>query len=243
MWRAIFILLFTLMGCVNNTQHDNMVTVKPDDDKLYSVATIQKITDKSAPVHVYIEGDGRAFNARGRATSNPTPHATFMRDMAANDKSSNVVYIARPCQFIMDEKCTKTDWTDGRFSKAMVDSVAYAIKAIAKNRPVILIGYSGGAMISGLVIQNYPDINTKQWITIAGVLNHDDWTKYFGDSPLKHSLNLNTLPRISQVHYIAENDKTVPNDLSRKWIVNNELHVIQNAAHDTIPIINLEFIR
>lgn len=242
MWRTIFILLLTLSGCVGNTSRDNMVVISPNNSKLYSVATIQKITDKTAPVHIYIEGDGRAFNGRGRATANPTPHSQFMRNMATADNSPNVAYIARPCQFVMDDKCNTTDWTDGRFSKQMVDSVAAAIKTIAKNRPVILVGYSGGAMISGLIIQNHDDINAIQWITIAGVLNHNDWTKYFNDTPLKHSLNLNILPRVSQSHYIAEDDKTVPNELSRKWIGNNKLHVIQNAGHDTIPIINLDFI-
>ena len=242
MWRTIFILLFTLTGCVGDIERDNMIVVSPRDSKLYSVATIQKITDKTAPVHIYIEGDGRAFNGRGRATSNPTPHSHFMRDLATADNSPNVVYIARPCQFVMDDKCNTTDWTDGRFSQTMVDSVAVAIKTIAKTRPVILVGYSGGAMISGLVIQNHTDINAIQWITVAGVLNHSDWTKHFGDTPLTYSLNLNTLPHISQVHYVAEHDKIVPNTLSKRWIGNNKMIVIPNATHDDIPIMKLDFI-
>ena len=239
MWRIVF--AFLLSGCVGAID-DSMTIVAPTRPDLYSVATIQKITDKNAPVHIYIEGDGHAFNARGRATHNPTPRSRFMRRMAENDNSPNVAYIARPCQFVTDDKCTTTDWTNGRFSKAMVDSIASAIKTIAKNRPVILVGYSGGAMISGLVIQNHPDIDVKQWITIAGVLNHSDWTQYFGDAPLTHSLNMNTLPRISQTHYIAERDKTVPNELSKRWIGKNKMVVIPNATHDTIPVMNLDFI-
>ena len=104
MWRTIFILLFTLVSCVD-TMHDDMFIVKPHDNKLYSVATIQKITDNTATLHVYIEGDGRSFDKHGHATSNPTPRSHFMRDMAAADNSPNVVYIARPCQFVMDDKC------------------------------------------------------------------------------------------------------------------------------------------
>lgn len=242
MWQVLFPFILVLAGCVANDTDPGMTIVVPNRADLYSVATIQKITDPDAPVHIYIEGDGRAFNNRGRATYNPTPHSYFMRNMAAADTAPNVAYIGRPCQFIMDDKCNTTDWTDGRFSSAMVDSVASAIKTIAGKRPVILIGYSGGAMISGLIVQNHNEIDVKQWITIAGVLNHDDWTRYFGDAPLKHSLNMNTLPHVSQVHYIAEQDKIVPNTLSRKWIGNNKVHVIHNAVHDTIPIINLDFI-
>ena len=242
MWRVLFICLFAFVGCVGTRLDDNMTVFKPKNHDLYSVATIQKITNTTDPIHVYIEGDGRPFNAHGRITGDPTPHSRFMRDMANADKSPNVLYIARPCQFVMDKKCDSTDWTDGRFSSAMVDSMATAIKTIVETRPVILIGYSGGAMISGLIIQNHKDIDAKQWITIAGVLNHADWTEYFNDAPLTQSLNLNTLPRVSQVHYVAQNDKTVPYSLSKKWIGKNKMVTIPNADHNTIPIIKLDFI-
>jgi len=240
MWRMILISLL-VAGCVCFGARDDMTVVKPANTALYSVATIQKITNKTAPVHIYIEGDGHSFDSRGRATTDPTPHSRFMRDMAAADNSPNVAYIARPCQFIMDEKCNVSDWTDGRFSHAMVDSVTGAIKSIAGTRPVILIGYSGGAMIAGLVIQKHGEIDVKKWITIAGVLDHDDWTRHFNDTPLTHSLNLNTLPRLPQTHYIVENDAIVPNFLSRQWVSESDIKIIKNARHDTIPVMELDF--
>ena len=103
---------------------------------------------------------------------------------------------------------------------------------VAAARPVVLIGYSGGALASGLIIQKYPQINVAKWITIAGVLNHADWTEYFGDSPLKSSINMNTLPRIQQTHYVAENDQTVPNSLSFKWTGGANTVVVPGATHD-----------
>ena len=242
MWRVVlFSCLLFLAACagIGITGMETITPIRPD---LYSVATIQHITDAAAPVHIYIEGDGRSFDTSGRATRDPTPRSRFMRNMAMADDFPNVAYIARPCQFVMDPKCNLSDWTDGRFSKQMVDSVAYAIKTIAGTRPVILIGFSGGAMISGLVIQNHTEIDVKQWITIAGVLNHADWTKYFGDTPLARSLNMNTLPHVSQVHYVAENDKTVPYSLSKKWVGKNKLVTIPDADHNTIPITELDFI-
>lgn len=242
MWLGGLVSLLLLAGCAGIGTREDITIISPNRADLYSVATIQKITDKESPIHVYIEGDGHSFNANGRATNNPTPRSRFMRRMAATDNSPNVAYIARPCQFIMDAKCHETDWTDGRFSIAMVDSIATAIKTIAGNRPVILVGYSGGAMISGLIIQNHSEINVKQWITIAGVLNHADWTQYFDDTPLTLSLNMNTLPHIPQVHYIAEHDKTVPNILSKKWIGDKKIIVIPNATHNDLHIEKLDFI-
>ncbi|MBO4625782.1 MAG: hypothetical protein J5679_00700 [Alphaproteobacteria bacterium] len=241
MQKVFLAFIIALAGCAGGIKYDDMTILTPTEPDLYAVATIQKTSSSSAPVHIYIEGDGRAFNNRGRATYNPTPHSYFMRDMAAADTSPNVAYVARPCQFVMDDKCSASDWTDGRFSKQMVDSMAYAIKTIAQNRPVVLIGYSGGAMISGLIIQNHHDIDVKQWITIAGVLNHADWTDFFGDAPLKRSLNLNTLPHISQIHYVAENDKIVPPQLSYKWTAGNNVITIPDAGHSSIPVIKLEF--
>ena len=230
-----------LAGCAGLGAHDDMIIVVPTNPTLYSVATIQKITHPTEPVHIYIEGDGHSFYSNGRATDNPTPNSRFVRRMADADNSPNVAYIARPCQFIMDEKCNVADWTDGRFSRAMVDSVANAIKTIAGSRPVILVGYSGGAMTSGLIIQNHSEIDVKKWITIAGVLNHTDWTQYFGDTPLTHSMNLNTLPHLAQIHYIAEKDTVVPNSLSKQWVKESDIKVIKNAKHNTIPIIKLDF--
>ena len=234
------IFTFLLAVCVGITAND-MQIVKPANSNRYSVATLQKITDQNSPVHIYIEGDGHSFDFLGRATNDPTPRSRFMRRMADADNSPNVAYIARPCQFVMDEKCNVSDWTTGRFSRTMVDSVADAIKTIAGARPVILIGYSGGAMISGLIIQKHPEIDVKKWITIAGVLNHADWTQYFNDTPLIHSLNLNTLPHLPQTHYIAEKDEVVPNSLSKQWVKENNIKIIKNAKHNTIPTIKLDF--
>ncbi len=231
----------SLAGCAGFGAYNDMDIIAPANPTLYSVATIQKTTDQNSPVHIYIEGDGHSFDFLGHATNNPTPRSRFMRRMADADNSPNVAYIARPCQFVMDEKCNVSDWTDGRFSRTMVDSVADAIKTIAGARPVILIGYSGGAMISGLVIQKHPEIDLKKWIPIAGVLNHTDWTQYFNDTPLTRSLNLNILPHIPQVHYIAEKDEVVPNSLSKQWVKENNIKTIKNAKHNTIPTIKLDF--
>jgi predicted esterase len=206
----------------------------------FEIRTYQKNHSMTQPVHIYIEGDGHAFNARGTPTHNPTPQNTFLRDLAISDIQQNVAYIARPCQYNMSDKCTQSDWTDERFSQKIIDNISQTIKQIAKNRPITLIGYSGGALLSGLIIQQNPDINVQEWITIAGVLNHNDWTSYFGDKPLNKSIDLYTLPHVQQKHYIAEKDSVVPYELSQKW-TNNNLIVIPNATHNNFPNIKINF--
>lgn len=205
----------------------------------FEIATWQHITSAAEPVHIYVEGDGYAFDKHGHPTRNPTPRKHFMRNLASRDSAKNVVYMARPCQYIRGENCDVADWTNGRFSSAIVDSMHSAIQTIAKGRPVILVGYSGGAMLTGLLIQKYPELNVEKWITIAGVLNHADWTEHFGDSPLDKSLNMNKLPQISQQHYIAKGDKVVPNELSYKWANSADIVVVENARHDYFPGLKL----
>lgn len=207
----------------------------------HTLATWQKITNNTKPIHFYIEGDGRAFYNNGIPTNNPTPHGTLVRELASQDSADNVVYIARPCQFVFDENCNSGDWTNAKFSQYNLDSVANAVKQIAKKQPVVLIGYSGGALMTGLIIQQNTDINIKKWITIAGVLNHHDWTEYFGDKPLDKSLDLTKLPNVPQIHYVGDKDTVVPIDLSKKWIQNDSIKIIVNATHDDFQNLDIDF--
>lgn len=199
----------------------------------YKIASWQKITDKTASVRIYIEGDGHAFNYAGLPTSNPTPKGTFLRDLAFNDPNPNVVYLARPCQFVKDAVCGQVDWTIGRFSQKIIDATAEAIQTILKDQKAILIGYSGGAFLSGLVIHQNPDIKVQKWVTIAGLLNHTAWTKKLNLPPLTESVELETLPQVPQKHYVGEKDVVIPKELSQSIVPAPQLRIIQKAGHDT----------
>lgn len=239
MKRLILFLFVFICACAPAWRAPSDFIGAPINTDKYTITTYQRITDNISPIHIYVEGDGNSFDAHGHPTSNPTPRGMLMRHLAMRDPSANVVYMARPCQYIMSNACTRSDWTIGRFSSDIVDSVATAIKDIAANRPVVLIGYSGGAMITGLVINKNPDIDVREWITIAGVLNHAEWTGHFGDVPLSSSLNLDELPRVAQRHYIARGDRVVPNKLSQKWLAGQTVYIIDGATHNEFPNLQL----
>ena len=241
MARGVWVFVLLLTGCVSDWRAPDDFVYRSILAGRYEIATWQKINDSKSPIHIYLEGDGYAFNGRGVPTDDPTPRGTFLRNLATSDNALNVVYMARPCQYTMPPTCSQSDWTDGRFSSDIVDSVSSAIKAVANNRPIILIGYSGGAMLSGLVIKNHPEINVAKWITIAGVLNHSDWTEYFGDSPLVSSMNLDELPHLPQVHYVAQDDKTVPIELTKKWTGGKNMIIVPNSTHSKFEQIELDF--
>ncbi len=231
--KKLFLILF-LSGCAgaNWVAPDDFQYVPVQTDS-YKIATWQKINNpENNQIHVYIEGDGYAFDSYGQPTSNPTPRGTFVRDLAVADNFENVVYVARPCQFIMDKNCNESDWTDGRFSQKVIDAESRVIKQIAKNKKITIIGYSGGAMVSGLIIKQNPKMNFEKWITIAGVLNHKKWTEYFGDEPLDESLNMETLPAVAQTHFVGERDDVVPYELAKTWADETDIKLIPKASHN-----------
>jgi len=232
--RFLEILCVLLAGCGSAFRAPSEFTYVPMRAGVYQIATWQKITnpDPATPIYVFVEGDGHAFRANGRPSSDPTPRGTFVRSLAMHTDADNVVYMARPCQFIMSSACTRHDWTDGRFSPAVVDGMADAISRVATTHPVVLVGYSGGAMVSGLVIVHHPAINVRRWITIAGVLNHAAWTAHFDDSALNKSLDMTALPNVAQTHYVAENDTVVPPELTRQIAAPSDIIVVQGATHD-----------
>lgn len=230
MKKISLILILFLCSCTSVVVPKSFVYQEFKGDK-YTLAFWQKKTDTKSPVRIYIEGDGYSFNHVGQPTSNPTPRGGFMRRLAFSDPNPNVVYLARPCQFVKDENCTQQDWTTARFSPDIIKDMGKAVQKIAADQPVILIGYSGGALVSGLIIKKNPKLNVKKWITLAGVLNHGQWTADLNLPPLKDSEDLNELPQVKQHHYIGAEDKTVSADLSKKITRNQNLTIIPNATH------------
>ena len=224
--------MLLLCGCRGIVAPDTFTYQEIQTD-FYKLASWQKITDTKSPIRIYIEGDGYAFNHLGHATTNPTPHGTFLRKIAFNDPNPNVVYLARPCQFVKDNQCSVQDWTTGRFSQDIINSTTQAIKRISEKQEIILIGYSGGALLSGLVIEQNPKLPVKKWVTLAGVLNHTKWTEALNLPPLKDSIDLEKLPTVPQLHLIGDKDTTVSYKLTESLVNGDSLIIIPKAKHDS----------
>ena len=227
MRRAFLIIPLLIAGCQSFSIPDSFKPIQIHTAS-YTFASWQKDSGSSSPVRIYIEGDGRAFYHNGRPTGDPTPKGVFFRKIAFGDPNPNVVYLARPCQYIMSPGCTQKDWTTGRFSEAIVRATEDAIRQIAKGREVVLIGYSGGALLSGLVIER-TDVPVKKWITIAGLLDHESWTRQSKLVPLTGSLNLKSLPTVSQTHYIGSDDRVISPNLYRNQA---NVVIVPEAGHD-----------
>ena len=226
----LLISLFCVCGCVT-LKTPAEYQYKEIKTSAFTLASWVKQTDTKSPFRIYIEGDGRAYTKSGYPSANPTPHGMLMRKMAFEDNSPNVAYLARPCQFVKDDTCTPKDWTTERFSPRAVKSMAQAVNHITGGKTAQLYGYSGGALIGGLLIANYPQIKVTKWVTYAGLLNHTSWTKYHKLAPLTGSIDLEKLPDVPQTHYAGGKDKIIPPKLSILWTDNKNLVILPKSKH------------
>lgn len=233
----ILVLSLLLVGCQSITIPSDYV-YKEIQTRNFDIASWQKISNPSDVYKIYIEGDGYAFNAYGQPTQDPTPKGTLMRELAFGDKSPNVIYLARPCQYVKSPICTQRHWTSARFAPEVINSEYEAIKQIVGDSPIILIGFSGGAQIAGLVASAKNGLNVKKIITIAGNLDHESWTQYQKLPSLNESMNLADyrmrFDKIPQIHYVGTNDKVIPPILAKNFIGNKaRIIMVQGATHNS----------
>ena len=213
---------------------------------LFRLLTYQRLKKPNSPMTIYIEGDGYAWITRHRVSQNPTPRNPVALALALADKqSTNIVYIARPCQYHLtgtQANCDQKFWTSHRFSSEVIDSVDAVIDLIARDnnsRHINLIGYSGGGAVAVLLAAQRDDIASIR--TVAGNLDHQMFTEHHKVTPLIFSLNpLNVaenLSNIPQLHFIGRDDDIVPGKviLSYQQKTNNpdctKVAIVPNTNH------------
>lgn len=235
MRKLIGICLF-LVGCTT-------LKVPPEfnykliSTRTFEIASWQKITNPHGTYKIYIEGDGYAFNAQGQPSSDPTPRGTLVRELAFGDNSPNVIYLSRPCQYVKSKICSARHWSTARFAPEIINAEYEAIKQIVGNQPVILIGFSGGAQVAGLIASAKPGLNVKKIITIAGNLDHLAWTQYHHLPPLNESMNLESYRQqfqsIPQIHYVGTDDSVIPPELVSTFVGSSGAVIkVKGASHN-----------
>jgi pimeloyl-ACP methyl ester carboxylesterase len=180
-------------------------------------------------LNIFIEGDGKP----GVALE------------LAQKVGGNTVYIARPCQYMMGNRlntCNKSLWTSHRYSQSVVDSMNRAVTAMKLRfhaTKVRLIGYSGGGAVASIIASNRDDIDLL--VTVAGNLDHEQWTSFNHSDPLDGSLNPvdfgASLENVEQVHLVGERDDIVPGSVLTSYLGrlkrldNVRSYIIQGADH------------
>ncbi len=193
----------------------------------FTLATYHKGLQRApAQVVVYIEGDGNAWRGRHRLSPDPTPKAPLALQLALADPSPSVIYIARPCQFVMhvdSRNCDAKYWSSHRYGEAVILAIGRAIDHLLARLAVKprlgMVGYSGGAAVAAIIAATRDDV---AWlVTAAGNLDHVYWANIHNVTPLHGSLNAaDYAPRLTEVpqmHFAGGRDRNVPAEVVERF--------------------------
>ncbi|HKS15266.1 MAG TPA: alpha/beta hydrolase [Pseudomonas sp.] len=221
--------LLHLSGCT--TAQDRLLALASASDAEARVLQtplfpLQVVAPKALPLGkpltIYIEGDGHAWATATQPSLDPSPHALGITRLALDARHPGV-YLARPCQFVMNRNCQRALWTDARFSVAVIESMQSAVDALkARYRAssLELIGYSGGAAVALLLAERRDDVVQLQ--TIAGNLDPVAWVKLDRLSPLADSMDplddTGKLATIVQRHFVGADDKVIKAELGMGYL-------------------------
>jgi pimeloyl-ACP methyl ester carboxylesterase len=188
------------------------------------LSTVSGQTDHSI-LHIYLEGDGSPWRHRTIIMPDPTPRSPLMLRLMSQDRQP-AAYLGRPCYngTSAEAPCENSLWTSARYSKPVIDSMASAVRVLARRHAASelwLFGHSGGGALAMLLADEIPAVTRV--VTIAGNLDTDAWTRHHGYSPLYSSINpakhSSLRSTVWQWHLLGGNDGVIPPQLVRPFIM------------------------
>tara|TARA_B110000114_G_C15068691_1_gene388625 strand:- start:142 stop:942 length:801 start_codon:yes stop_codon:yes gene_type:complete len=212
---------FNTIDELNNNEFKEYVF----DNKNLKIYSLQKVSNNKSLI-LYIEGDGLSWIDRFTISSNPTPADPLAFRLASIDKSENIIYLARPCQYIWSDSCNQDIWTTSQYSKVILDVYEEILRELAISYSEIhIVGYSGGAGIA-MYLGSTNNTKIKSIRTVAGNINHNELSKLIKITPLSKSINFYPLEKkvskIPQIHYYGNKDKVIPNELQKRFYLRNK---------------------
>ncbi len=195
------------------------------DFGIFELMTYHRFKEGQSTMHVYIEGDGRAWDRRNRLSADPTPSNPIALELAILDSADEVTYIARPGQFSSKEgvKCDPIYWSVKRFAPEVVEAfntVIDRLKERSKSKRVELIGYSGGGALVILIAASRKDVVSIR--TVAGNLNPKAFCAYHKVSQLEGSMDpldvAKKVAHIPQRHFVGSKDIVVPYSMAESFV-------------------------
>ena len=223
-------------------QAGNLVQQKiATDDFLLTTYQRFDATSDNKQMVVYIEGDGMAWISRDQLSSNPTPVQPIALKLASIDTNANVLYVARPCQYLWPQKmnrCSSKYWSNKRGSEEVISSINQAISIVKQKQNISsirLIGYSGGGGIAALIADRRADVS--EFVSVSGNSNYKLFTQTHNLSSMNGSIDpitvANQIGSIPQIHYVGADDKIIPKQIALSF--SDKVKVISDVSHDNWP--------
>jgi len=210
---------------------------------VFNLTAWERVQKPGAPVDLYIEGDGLAWLDKYTKSLNPTPPDPLALHLAASDRSDNVIYLARPCQYTgwnKEEACPDLYWTTGSAAPEVIVAYQQALDGLKARYHVTgfnLIGYSGGAAIAVLAAAGRQDVLSIR--TVAGNTDYAAFSAVHAVSPMKDSIDPVSVAagvsHVPQLHFIGGKDKVVPESVFNGW---NQASGESSCIHSKIIVGN-----
>ncbi|NND92432.1 MAG: alpha/beta hydrolase [Granulosicoccus sp.] len=188
-------------------------------------ASNRTLEPESITLHVYLEGDGSPWRYRTIIMPDPTPRRPLMLRLMRQD-AQPAAYLGRPCYngTSLEDSCDNSLWTSGRYSLAVVQSMASGLRVLARQHRadrLWLLGHSGGGALAMLLAEQVPEV--RRVVTVAGNLDTSAWTRHHGYTPLYGSANpADQVPYrrdLWQWHLLGGQDDVIPQQLVRPFIM------------------------
>lgn len=183
----------------------------------FKLTVFDRIRNEGGNATIYIEGDGLAWLSRRTPSLNPTPMNPVALHLATQDKSPNVIYMARPCQYsgtTNGNACPMEYWMGRRFAPEVISSMNRTIDYMKREHnlnQINLVGFSGGGGVAVLIAAQRDDVASIR--TVAGNLDHNAFTSYHDLTPMSGSINpadaARKISSIPQHHFTGEWDEIV----------------------------------
>lgn len=216
---------------------------RPITAEPFTLTAYERMHERGAPANIYIGGDG-AFPIN----EDSSPYNPVALHLAAHDKSDNVAYIARPCQFSgmadADAQCDAAYGKERSFAPEVINAYNTALDGMKRRYSLSefnLIGYDGGAAIAALLAAQREDVASLR--SVAGNLDPAAKNAYDKIPAWEESLTpidyANSLKFVPQMHFIGGQDNDIPPAILHSYLQALgdskcvEYKLIQEAEHDS----------
>lgn len=190
----------------------------------FRMTTYSRIRDTNQPLTIYIDGDVRGWTPSADPGVDSTPDDYLGLRLATLDPSINVLYIAHPCQFGIDDPvCFDESWQSGPYARQILASINRTIDhttVVFPHPQLNLVGYSGGGAIAAVLAAQRHDVLSLR--TIAGNLDPGGDERAHASDPQDDYINpienAQRLSLLAQVHYVGDKDVFVPPFVTENFV-------------------------
>jgi hypothetical protein len=149
----------------------------------YNLTAYERMHERNLPVTLYIEGDG-AINADIKPLKdNVTPTNPVALHLATRDKSTNLAYLARPCQYSgmidPEAKCDEDALLENAYSPETLNAYNTVLNKMKRRYGLTsfhLVGYDSGATLAALLAAGRNDILSLR--TVSGDFDLEKLTPF-----------------------------------------------------------------